>query len=224
MEQAHARFIAARSGGSLVLEGRIRLGITEGLASQWLIPGLSGFQSAHPALEVSFDAAHAFSGLGEQVDAAIRFSPPVELDEVGRRVGVLHFSLFAPKDYAARHGLPSAINELGKHRFVDHTVYRDHIPSLAPWTTLLAGLTVTLRTPNYLNVWAAMRQGLGMAVLPNYVVRAYPDLVKAPLDLGWRSDIWVIFREPARHVPRVRAVVEEIVRIGKRDQATFFES
>jgi DNA-binding transcriptional LysR family regulator len=222
MEQASLRLVGAVAASGYRLEGKVRLGVTEGLASYWLIPRLQGFQQANPAIEISFDAAHAFTGLGEHVDAAMRFSAPDRLDEIGRRGPTLRFSLFAHTDYAERHGLPQSIDELPRHTFVDHTAYLQ-VRSLGPWNSLLKDLRVTLRSSNYLSVRAGLLRGLGLALLPNYVVFEFPELVKAPIELGMNSETWIVYREASRRIPRLQAVISEILRLAKLDQKAFFD-
>jgi DNA-binding transcriptional LysR family regulator len=74
-----------------------------------------------------------------------------------------------------------------------------------------------------LSVRAGLLRGLGLALLPNYVVFEFPELVKAPIELGMNSETWIVYREASRRIPRLQAVISEILRLAKLDQKAFFD-
>jgi hypothetical protein len=160
--------------------------------------------------------------MSADADISVRYAPPTtDLDLVARRGPTLHFKLFGTQAYIAQHGLPVCVLQLGEHFFIEHTVQR-HLPSLDTWHAILASLPVKLRVGSYISVLAGLNEGQGLSLQPVYATTMAPHLIAADLDLGFKSESWVIYQAHRRGVARVRAVAEEIVAMGIRDQKSFF--
>ena len=112
-EQTHA--IERRvAGEDSRLEGRVRISAAEGLATFWLAPRAAGTQAAlsrrrdraHRRLRASLDM------MRREADIVLRIGEPRSDDLIGRRIGKVHFGLFAAESYLAEHGTPESLDQL----------------------------------------------------------------------------------------------------------------
>jgi DNA-binding transcriptional LysR family regulator len=72
---------------------------------------------------------------------------------------------------------------------------------------LLESAPVALETNSTHALLAAVRAGLGVAVLPRFVGRAHDDLVVVSEAVA-AHDVWLITHPEVRRDPKVRAVAE----------------
>lgn len=221
MEAAAQRFVRGTAGNDVRLAGTVRLSVTEGLASHWVVPRLPSLTQKYPDIDVVIESTNFIGEISSDVDIAIRYSPPTNGDLIGRRGPTMYFRLFGTKAYTDLHGMPASIKDLCQHSFIDHTI-QHHVPSLGPWLAMLATLPVSLRVASYINVLAGMNSGIGLSLQPVYATAMAPHLITADLDLGFKSDTWIIYRSEQRSVARVRAIADEILSMGRRDQGDFF--
>src|SRR5260370_33549328 len=70
---------------------------------------------------------------------------------------------------------------------------------------------LALRSNDLVNLLTAARAGLGLAVLPCLMARAYPDLVSVPTRLPPLSrELWLVFHHGSRRGPPGRALVHRV--------------
>jgi len=98
------------------------------------------------------------------------------------RVASLHFVPFASRAYLERHSTPKSVADLAGHRMLEMTAYRI---DKGPWSHWLGG--VPLQSAPFLTnqsapLAEAVRQGVGIALLPTYVAAIDENFV--PLDIG----------------------------------------
>lgn len=224
MEAAARRFVGGSTGNDARLAGSVRLSVTEGLASHWLVPRLPSIAEKYPDIQIAIESTNIANEMSPDADVSIRYAAPTaDLDLIARRGPTLHFRLFGTKAYIDRRGLPKSALELGQHSFIDHSI-QHHIPALATWHALIRSLpgAITLTVANYINALAAMNDGQGLSLQPIYATTMAPHLIAADIDLGLKADSWIIYHSDQRGVARIRAIADEIVAMGVRDQASFF--
>lgn len=222
MDAAAHRFVDGRTGNDARLAGIVRLSVTEGLASHWLVPRLPSIAEKYPHIQVGIESTDITSEMSPDADISIRYAAPTaNLDLVARRGPTLHFKLFGTRAYVDRRGLPKSVLELGEHSYIEHTI-QHHAPSLDPWHAILASLPVTLRVGSYISVLAGLNAGQGLSLQPTFATTMAPHLIAADVDLGFKAESWIIYHSDHRGVVRVRAIADEIVAMGLRDQKSFF--
>jgi len=224
MEAAARRFVGGSAGNDSRLAGTVRISMTEGLASHWLVPRLPALSEKYPEIGIVIESSNTATELNPDTDISIRYAAPTSnLDYlVARRGPTLHFALFGTRAYTDRYGLPKSILELGQHSYIDHTV-QHQAPSLGPWYAMLASLTVKLRVANYIAALSAMNEGIGLSLQPVYATSMAPHLIAAEINLGLQAETWVVYHSDRRAVARVRLIADEIVAMGLRDQRSFFD-
>lgn len=212
-EAAMADFSAAAQSQSRTLSGTVRLTTAELYAVNVVAPLLREFRAIYPDIRIELLSADEFLDLGRgEADVALRAgSRPTELGLVGRRVAYDPWSVYCSRDYARAHGLPASPADMKHHAIVGGggdaiwTHYRRWLR-----THGLEG-AVAIHQNTLSGLLAAVRAGVGMAVLSGFVADRDPDLVRCfPPEPEHISEIWLLTHERLRQVPHVRAVVDFI--------------
>lgn len=211
VEQAATGFADAVAGHSREAHGAVRLSTVEVYAATLLTPLLRDLRAAHPGIRIELDTTDVKRDLAAgEADIALRGGhPPEEAGLAGRRIGPDPWTLYCSRAYAEANELPRSFAELARHPIVGGG--GDYVwPMYRRWLQR-HGLedAVILEHGSTTGLLAAVRAGLGMAVLPSLMADREPDLVQvvAPPP-GDGMELWLLTHERVRHAPRVRAVME----------------
>ncbi|MEL6427291.1 MAG: LysR family transcriptional regulator [Pseudomonadota bacterium] len=192
--------------------GSVRIGAPEGVASYVLPDACADLADQNPALRVELVALpRVFSLSQREADIAIGVSAP----DAGRlrvqRVADYGLHLYATPDFLAAH-LIARSEDLRNVRFLGYITDMifdkelDYVPlisrDLRPQMTSTS-LTVQLN-------WTA--QGAGICVLPDFVARARPELVRVlPEDVAFTRSFFLIRHDDGVGVPRIDRTVDALV-------------
>lgn len=201
--------VARRIGGADAgLEGEVTITTTDTLAFAVLPPLLAELGERYPELRFTLSMRNRLSDIvNREADIAIRTGrePPERL--IGRRVGTVHFAACASSDYAAAHALARFPDDVAAHRFVTldgsyagvpfHDWLEARLPPEAARTTV----------SGFLAAVAVCRAGMGITVLPSYLLAELPDLVELPVtERIATNELWVLSHADLRDTERVRVV------------------
>lgn len=209
MESA-AGAILARAGMPNGLSGVVTLGAPPVLAGTFVIPGLAGFRSDNPDLRITVSAIPAIAALDRGgLDLAIRLTRPEQPAHLLRRLGSIAFGLYAAPEMAAR---PQE-----EWSFVGYDGELDHLTQQR-WLADYAGYRPTLfRTTDMLGQLAAVRAGMGVALVPRFLAETMPDLVRVdPGAVPPRRSIWLTIYAQVQKAPAVRAVADHLVELFEK--------
>lgn len=196
-------------------QGKVRLSAPSGYGKFVMTPWLVEFKRSYPdiVMDVLFENT-VDDLLRDEVDIAIRIlpSPPEHL--VAREMGRVCYLACASADYAARQGMPQQPAQLTHTPLITASVagrplrlsaYRDGQREVVP-------LQPTVISRNYPFLRDATLGGLGVGLLPGYMVRddiAAGTLVTA-LD-AWKLSIYglnvYMLYMPNRHLPRALSML-----------------
>jgi DNA-binding transcriptional LysR family regulator len=193
------------------LKGTVRITSEDIYMNALVSPLLRSLHERHPEIMIEIDAGQQMRDLGKgEADIALRSSSkdqPAGL--VGRQLCRDDWTLYCSRDYAARHGAPSSVEDLKSHAIVGGgggNLWRHY----QAWLKQL-GLEdrVAMHHANSTGLLSAVRSGFGIAVLPCIVADPDPDLISCipPRDDHGRI-LWLLTHERVRHEPRVRAVID----------------
>ena len=189
--------------------GRIKVTTTVGFGSSWLAPKLQQFLEMYPDVTMALLLDDSDLDLAmREADVAIRMHPPKQPDLVQRHLMQIHWLVVAHPEYLARAGTPARPEDLDDHKLI---LFGDYRPPVADINWLAeAGRRVgsprrALLEVNSLHAMSgAIRSGLGIGVLPDWMtdeldglVRVLPDL-KAP-----KVDVYFVYPEELRNSKRV---------------------
>lgn len=163
--------------------GRLRLTTAVSFGGLWLTPRLKGFQQQYPEISLQLILSDDDIDLATgEADAAIRLHPPTHADLIQRPLFTIHQSIFGSAKYLSERGTPETAEELDQHALIAYG------PAVPPpikninWL-LDAGYTGYRRSPvfqvnNMNGVLHALKSGMGIAALPDYLAEGHTDLVK----------------------------------------------
>jgi DNA-binding transcriptional LysR family regulator len=191
--------------------GRLKVTTTVGFGATWLAPRVHQFVDQYPDVTMSLILDDADLDLAmREADVAIRMHPPKQPDLVQRHLMTMEWHLCASAEYVRKHGSPQRPEDLDEHRLILFGDYRAPVPDIN-WPAEIGrrpgnprkGL---LEVNNLQAMTMAVRSGLGIAALPDYMaaeeeshgaVRVLAD-VKAP-----KVDVYFVYPEELRTSKRV---------------------
>lgn len=197
--------------------GRIRVSAARTFGDAELGLSLVAFAVAHPAIALEISLDDNFVDLVEDgFDVAIRMTRLTDSAMIARRLASLDLALCASPALIARLGRPGHPGELGRFPAVIDSNSR----MFSTWTFRDPGTGEVFQVPvsgqftanSPVTVRAAVRAGLGLAMIPEFVVRgdlAAGRLVRV-LDayMPQEAGIYAVFPH-RRHMPmRVRLLVD----------------
>src|SRR5690606_40894357 len=101
------------------LSGRVRIGMSGGMARQLVLPELGAFLDAHPGLQVELGAGERrVDVVREGYDCVVRTGDVADPSLVARRLGLAALATCASPAYLERHGIPRTLEALASHRLV----------------------------------------------------------------------------------------------------------
>jgi DNA-binding transcriptional LysR family regulator len=198
-------------------EGPLRITCTVGLGTTWLAPRIKEFVERYPHIELTLILSDNDLDLTlREADVAIRVTPPTQPDLIRRNLMTIHFHVFGSTEYLKKHGIPKTAKDLDKHRLIVFgEEFRPQLP-ISQWL-LTADADPTkarramLRVNSVYGIYQAMRSGLGLAVVPDYMSEKVSDVVRVlPEFEGGAVDAYFVYPEALRHSARV-AVFREFL-------------
>jgi DNA-binding transcriptional LysR family regulator len=213
MARASEAFVRAASAPPGEAAGVVRLSVSELVGVEVLPPMLAKLRERYRGLIVEIVLSNASANLLEQeVDIAVRMSPPRQEALVAKKVGSIPVGLFAHVDYLARHGHPETLGDLARHDLIGPDRALADLERFAAVLPDLDRGRFVVRTDSHPAQLAAARAGLGIAVVQRRIGLADPRLhpVLPELAIG-RLDTWIVTHENLRELPRVRAVFDHLV-------------
>ncbi|WP_034379095.1 LysR family transcriptional regulator [Herbaspirillum sp. CF444] len=201
--QAQTAQLARRlAGEDIRMEGKVRIASTDALGTMFLAPRLPSLLDRWPNLDVEFTMSHQTVSLARRdADLAIRFARPQDGELIARRLGKISYFLCGSKarveDWRNR---PASTAFIG---------YDDGVPEIPEtlWLADHAGNNpVRFRSTSLVAQCVAARAGVGLALLPHYLLA--PDLELADAASQLQREVWVVYHRDLKALPRLRAVLD----------------
>lgn len=154
-------------------QGRLRIAAPLTFGLEYLAHAIPDFLIAYPdiALELSLDD-RMIDLIGERIDAALRISELTDSSFLARRLAPVQLLVAAAPAYWKKHGKPSRPEDLAHHACFRYA----NLPSGATWRFIKDKEEVQVRIDGPLCVnngaaeMPAMRAGLGVALLPDFML------------------------------------------------------
>lgn len=191
---------------SIGLTATVRIGTPEGFGTYFLAPRLARLTATHPNLDIELVAnPRLFSLSKREADIAITMSRPAQ-----GRVYAEKLVDYTLGVYASRHYL-AATPPIRRRRDMADRPWVGYIDDLM-WTSELdylpqvsAGIAARTRISNVISQAGAIRGGVGLGVLPCFIARSEPELVRLlPDEIELTRSYWLVTHADTRDVARVR--------------------
>ena len=203
--------------------GTLRVSTTVGLGSTWLTSRLDEFIDLYPGINLELILNDDELDVAmRQADVAIRLRAPTQPDVVRRKLFDLHFHVYASADYIERFGEPRSADDIDNHRIV---VFGENAPSYLKemnWLCVAGREPGSLRTPtmsvnSVVAIRNAVEKGIGIAMLPDYLIGKDSGLVTVLQDHEVPSfDVFFVYPEELRDSARVAVFRDFLVANARR--------
>ncbi|MDF7777101.1 LysR family transcriptional regulator [Sphingomonas sp. AOB5] len=155
--------------------GLIRVAAPLTFGAKLVAPVMAEFMAANPGIRIDLNLSDAFIDIvGEGIDVAVRIAELPDSSLRARRIAPVTGYIVASPGYWEAHGTPRHPADLAHHACFAYT----NSPHPDAWRFRKAGgeeavvrIEGPLRTNNGDAMLAALRVGLGVAILPDFIVR-----------------------------------------------------
>lgn len=199
--------------------GELRVTTTTGFGSLWLAPRLPHLYAKYPELKIDLMLEERVLDLPmREADVAIRMKEPSQADLIRRKLMTVRMRLYAMPEYLEQNGTPERIEDIKHHRLICQNVTATQVSAGSALVNEL--LTHDIRTMltvnNYFGVLQSVKAGLGIGVLPDYVIQDFPDIQRVLPDVESNDvPVFLAYPEELRQSQRIAAfrdfVTEEII-------------
>jgi DNA-binding transcriptional LysR family regulator len=205
--------------------GDLRVTATAGFGTLWLAPRLHKLFETHPNLSVNMILTETNLDLPmREADVAIRMSSPQQADLIRRPLMSVTMRLYASEDYLATVKRPESVADLAQHRVISFSPNAPQPQEAAGWLKqhIHPKRNAHLMINSYFGILKAAINGLGIAALPDYITRDYPELINIlPEEASPPIPVYFVYPEELRRSQRVLAFRDFMVgeiEIFNRDQ------
>ncbi|SED67328.1 transcriptional regulator, LysR family [Rhizobiales bacterium GAS188] len=210
MERASFSIARRSSVGQDPLKGIVRVSITEGLGTYWVLPQLLPFAQAHRFLTVDLRCTMDSTDVARlEADISIQFNKPTNPDLYAVRLGHLHTFPFASQEYARQFGVPRSLEEARQHRFIQQVspLLPDGAYERSLQVESLEGM-IALRTNTSSAVLYAIERDAGIGWLPSYALVFGGRFVPVEIGIVQSLEIWMTYHPDIRKADRYMVVIE----------------
>ena len=217
LEAARAKLTDSRERPN----GDLRVTTTPGIGVHWLTPRLGEFIDLYPDIRITLMTTDEELDLAmREADVAIRLRQPTQPDLIQRKLFSVHFHAYASPEYLKRFGTPRTLEE---HRIV--LLGGSTVPTYLQnrnWLIEVARDGKGPRTPvlvitNVLGVLRACQRGLGVSLLPDYLVEENGGLVQLFGESNALAlDAFFVYPEELKSVARVQVFRDFLVAMAQR--------
>ena len=204
--QLHRSVANADAGGF----GTVRITASQPVACVLLPPMLARLRQSLPDVQIELVSSNAVSNLlRREADIAIRMVPPDQSSLVARRIGKVTLGAYAHRDYLKRAGSPRDAAQLLAHTLIGNDKNEDIVRGFAAVGLPMAREQFALRTDDLMVSWHAVRSGVGIGFVADYLARTdagvvalLPTLKIPPIP------VWLAVHREIRTSKRIRAVYD----------------
>lgn len=200
------------SGRDTRLSGQLRVTCSETLAARVLMPLIAGFRSQHPGILVDLLIENRVIDMARrEADVALRAMRPSQGDLFGRKIADVQWSFFASAGYLTTHGTPKTLADLGKHAVIGWAENATQTKADAWIAKNVPSSSIGFRANGFVNQFVAVRDGLGLALLPVYLAAGEKNVVPV---LGrvkhLVTEMWIVTHRSLKDTARVRAFMGNV--------------
>ena len=194
------------------LSGTVRLTTVESAANSWVIPAMAKLRATQPDIHVEVTTTDRYLDLARgEADMAIRFGTRPEQESlVVRHLADLEECFYASRDTVVRLGRPCNYAQIARYPLVSDAIASEG--RIARWITEnIPEAEIVHRVSSVSGLVAAVRAGMGAAVLPAIIGDSHRDLVRLlPPVPELNFPCWLVTTDAVRRQPHVRAVIDAV--------------
>jgi len=217
MERAAESMNRRSAGLGDAAEGTVRLSAGEAM-THFIAERLPRLRRSLARIEFELATSHTLANLSRrEADLLIREQVPDLASIVTRRLGRVAYAVYGSPSLVPAEPTPETFRETQWAGFDDDHAY---MPGQSRMLELSGGARPVVRVNNWLVLREAVRAGAGLAVLPCYLGEGEPGLRRMGRILDEvPGDQWLLVHRDIRALPRVRAVMDALIRLFEEERA-----
>jgi len=197
-------------GADLGASGTVRITASQPVSCYVLPPLLAQMRLSLPDVQVELVASNEVSNLlRREADIAVRMVQPQQASIIARRVGKVTLRACAHQDYLRRRGVPRQPNDLLAHDLIGGDRNDDTLKGFAAQGLVVGREQFAFRSDDLIVVWQAVRAGLGVGFVSEYLIRSdsavIPVLPKLKIE---PLPVWLAVHKEIRTSKRIRAAYD----------------
>ncbi|QFI66360.1 Transcriptional regulator, LysR family [Sinorhizobium alkalisoli] len=198
--------------------GKLRITTTVGLGQGWLTDKIQEFMTLYPDVQVQLILDNEELDVNmRHADCAIRLRQPQQSDLIQRKLFTVHMHVYAAPSYINKHGEPHTLEELDNHRIITFgepapnyllDVNWLEIAGRDPDNPRISHLQINSQT----SIKRACLLGIGIAMLPDYIVGRDPGLIQLPISAEIPSfDTYFCYPDELKNSAKLKVFRDYIV-------------
>jgi DNA-binding transcriptional LysR family regulator len=211
MEAGALQMTRTLTGAQSQTTGTVRITASVPVAVQLLPPILARMRQTLPDIQVELVSSNLVSNLlRREADIAVRMVRPEQGTLVARKIGSVGVGAYAHRNYLARRGPLRQPTDLLQHDLIGSDADPSILRGFQALGYAVGPDAFALRTDDFIVQWQAVRAGLGIGFLADYmagtdpdVVRVLPGVLKIP-----ELPMWLAVHREIRTNRRIRAVYD----------------
>lgn len=216
-DMATAAETVAKSRGSEALQGVVRINAPPALTHGFLAEQLAKLSAEHPGIDIDLASDFRYVSLERhEADIALRMSRPLDGDIIAKQLVTAGFGFYGAAAQCQK------VME-GKEAIL---IGFDEANAALPEAVWLAQhfpkARIAFRASNHFLQAVAASAGAGIALLPHYIARHHPALLKCQLPYSYPSrEVWLVSRPQDRKDLLVRTVIDYLAGIFHEKRSWF---
>ena len=171
-------------------QGELRITAPVGLGTVWVTQRLREFMDLYPEIRVELILNDDQLDLSmRQADVAIWIHEPTQSDLIRKTLATMKVKAYASTSYIKKHGTPRAVADLDGHRILGYSGQPQAFLASIGWLETVGRdgqppRVSALRANSVVALKYAVRAGIGIGMIPDYMTEEETDLVSVLPDVS----------------------------------------
>ncbi len=210
MEAGALQLSRSVSGAQVRASGTVRITASQPVAC-YLVPQiLVSMRRALPEIQVELESSNLVSNLlRREADIAVRMARPDQATLVAKRIGIVKVGAYASRDYLVKHSAPVQALGLFDHALIGYDKGDDIVRGFRQYQQTITREAFALRSDDLIVHWQAVRAGLGIGFIADYLARTDANVQRVLPTLKLPElPMWLAVHREIRTSARIRAVFD----------------
>lgn len=212
MGEAAQRVSLIASGQSESIQGKVSITATNYTLTYHLPDIIASIHEVAPEIQLDLIASDDVLDLAKrEADIAIRHARPTQEELVARLVTEVRAQIYASPAYLQKHGMPSSLAELTKHKFIGSDQMERMVPFLREYGLPVSLDNFVLRSGSGSVIIELARRGLGLPIFTEDIHVVAPELVPVlPDQFHVDVPVWLVTHRELHTSKRIRLVFDAL--------------
>ncbi len=204
------RFALKAAGRSQIASGPVRITASE-VVSTYILPAIiADFCDSEPGIEIELVPSNSVENLlSRDADIAVRMFRPTQNDVIARKTGELGMGVYAHRRYLDRHGEPTDVASLFRHRLIGMDRSTLILDGMAELGIAAARDQFAVRTDHQVAYWELIRAGAGIGFAAHFLAARDPGVRRLFIDIDIPAlPVWLASHRELRTSQRIRVTMD----------------